>query len=386
MTPRAGEKPADPRLKWLLAVGTTLLCLLGLELGARGLRALATRGQKNVPPHIVTDTPVLYEMNPEHPEVSSQGLRDDEVVIPKPDGTLRLLVLGDSVAYGPEVPRAAAFPDLLETSLRQRYGSVEVINVGVPGYSPYNQLHFYLGKGRRFEPDIVIVAFCMNDVANPRLHWNRAGRHVEVIPPEAIPNHEYDRNHAAPSLASWETGSDPPSLLRHSELYRLLAPRGLSSFEGDPAPESVPESRIPTHITGEDTLSIEVLVDESTPEWSWLTSMYDRLHTAVEADQAKMIIVFFPLAYQLDASYPFLPQKNLLRYCRDRSIPCLDMLEPLRRHRPRQVFLMDSAGYHDIWHLTRFGHELTAGALSRFLQNTGLLSRHPQARPGSGHR
>ena len=52
-----------------------------------------------------------------------------------------------------------------------KYGDADVINAGIGGYSAYNELHYYLNMGRGFEPDIVIAAFCMNDVVNPRLHW-----------------------------------------------------------------------------------------------------------------------------------------------------------------------------------------------------------------------
>lgn len=62
-------------------------------------------------PQFVTcgDCPVLYRMNPDRPDVSAQGLRGGEYAIPKPPGTLRILVLGDSTTYGFRVEPGATF-------------------------------------------------------------------------------------------------------------------------------------------------------------------------------------------------------------------------------------------------------------------------------------
>src|SRR5437867_8110011 len=102
-----------------VSLTATVLFLMLLEITLRSYHA-ARRffvQAKNsevepVPPlYVVIDSPILYGLNPEHPEINSQGLRDDEVSIPKPRGRLRILVLGDSVAYGMAVSRNKTFPN-----------------------------------------------------------------------------------------------------------------------------------------------------------------------------------------------------------------------------------------------------------------------------------
>lgn len=107
-----------------------MLTLVSLEIGLRAYHAAnryftsANDDQVHpVPLHIVTDSPILYGLNPEHPDISSQGTRDDEVTIPKPPSALRILILGDSVAYGSVVPRSNTFPNRLEGQLRKELGS-----------------------------------------------------------------------------------------------------------------------------------------------------------------------------------------------------------------------------------------------------------------------
>jgi lysophospholipase L1-like esterase len=66
------------------------------------------------------------------------GLRNPE---PDPGANLRLVVLGDSYAFGWGVEEEQAFPRLLERLARQAYpeAGVEVINAGIPGYAVLQQ-------------------------------------------------------------------------------------------------------------------------------------------------------------------------------------------------------------------------------------------------------
>ena len=354
-----------------------LLTLALLEIGVRVYSAsTASPGTTPHPLHVRVDSPLLYSLNPAHPEVNSLGMRDDEVEVAKPPGTFRVLVLGDSVAYGDGVPRRSAFPDRLEALLRATRPSAEVLNTAALGYTPYNELQYFLTRGRTLQPDLVLVAFCLNDVANPRLHWNYTQDHIVEIPPEAIPNPEYDRTHAIPVLRRRQEAEQRRRwqfLRQHSRLFRLIESKvsRLRPAQTDDLPDL--NAKVPTHITGEDTLSIEVLVDETSSESQWLRSMYDQLLAAVQHERSRLAIVFFPVAYQLDPAYPYVPQTQLMNYCNSRAIPCLDLLPALRAHPREEIFLLRRSGYDDIWHLTEQGHVLVADMTLRFLQERRLL-------------
>lgn len=362
-------------IKLVVPVVSVLITLLTLEIALRGYHAAKGPSAANVnqvapvPLHVLTDAPYLYGLNPSHPDISSQGTRDDEVAIPKPQGTFRVLILGDSIAYGSGLPKDRTFPNRLELLLREHIGSADVVNAGVSGYSAYNELQYYLARGKEFQPDIVVVAFCMNDVVNPRLHWGDAPG--VKFPNEAIPNHDYDVNHII-ALMQKKQKNDPQSkssVLGHSALYRALAPRLGRLFTKD----LDSNAKIPTYITGEDTISIKVLVDKTTPESRWLRSIYDRLHAAVQANGAKLVVVIFPLAYQLEDNYPFMPQKQIGEYCQQRSIRCLDLLPSFRQHRKEDIFLLNKSPFYDVWHLTEAGHDLSAKEIERFLGDNRLL-------------
>ncbi|HEV3469043.1 MAG TPA: SGNH/GDSL hydrolase family protein [Pyrinomonadaceae bacterium] len=372
----------------LVPVAAVALLLIFLEVAIRGYgaaRSLLTGGgapaRPAVPLHVATREPFLYGLNPEHPGISPQGTRDDAVEVPKPPGTFRVLVLGDSLAYGASVAPEKTFPNQLEALLRERAGPAsEVVNAAVSGYGPYNELHYYLSRGRRFGADVVVVAFCMNDVVNPRLHWGDAPG-VE-IPDEAIPNLEYDRRHVLPTLSETNRarGDAGPPLLKHSRLYGALEPALKRLFA---KPRDFGEGqRVPTYITGEDSISIEVLLDESSPEWLWLTSLYLRLRDAVREDGARLVVALFPLAYQLDEGYPFLPQQRLAAFCERNSIISLDLLPAFGRRAKGDIFMLNNSGYHDVWHLTEEGHRASAEELLRLLGERGLLPAGAGLREG----
>lgn len=366
---------------FLISLFAIVLLIILLEIGIRFFVSSGTpfpstkpKSTSGIPLYILSDNQMLYCLNPEHPSVSSQGTRDKEYAIPKPRDTLRILILGDSVAYGDFVKRDYLFSEQLEKNLNPRYGKVEVIDAGAQGYTPFNELHYYRNKGARFQSDIVILSFCFNDVVNPRLHWNYTTEAITNIPKEAIPNPEYDRYHVLPILKAREH----PSLLMKSALYRFFYSRINRMKVNEKRYSHENGKKYPVYITGEDTISIKVLLDYSSPEWNWLRSILNQLKEAVKRDGATFVILIVPLAYQLEEDYPYFPQKLIQRYCEENSIYFLDLLPAFRKNRGERIFIGAIAregfrDYVDIWHLTPRGHLLAAKEIKAFLLRTGLL-------------
>ena len=109
--------------------------------------------------------------------INSRGVRDDEEIGPKGPDERRIVILGDSLVLSVQVPFKATFGELLEQRLnaeqtRYRY---RVINAGVQGYGPVEELLFFRNVAKAFEPDLVITTlFVGNDAeeavsSEPRL-------------------------------------------------------------------------------------------------------------------------------------------------------------------------------------------------------------------------
>lgn len=98
---------------------------------------------------------------------NSLGLRNREVAIPKPDGVVRILFVGDSFTAGWGVDEDEVYPRLAESFLRAKFPQekIEVVNAGLPSTGP-NYYYLYLkNEITRLDPDIVVVGFWMvNDI------------------------------------------------------------------------------------------------------------------------------------------------------------------------------------------------------------------------------
>ena len=99
-------------------------------------------------------------------QTNSLGFRDRrEYSLPKPPGTFRILVLGDSVTFGHGATFGTTYPYLLEQRLKRWQPAVrwEVWNLGVPGYNTRQELTYLQEVGPLYQPDLVIVGFYPND-------------------------------------------------------------------------------------------------------------------------------------------------------------------------------------------------------------------------------
>lgn len=96
-------------------------------------------------------------------KTSSQGLRDEEAILPKPKNTYRILAVGDSFTFGWGVEPDQSWVELLEPFLTIGDKRVEVVNGGKPGASQTVERRICLAYKDRLEIDAVIVGLYVND-------------------------------------------------------------------------------------------------------------------------------------------------------------------------------------------------------------------------------
>lgn len=105
--------------------------------------------------------------------ISSQRLRNREVVVPKPADVFRILVIGDSVPFGWGVGEQDPFPRRMEDALRtwpRRDGRhYEVVNAGSPGWGLAEEFFWLRDHGMAMAPDLVLHCIINNDIeAHPK--------------------------------------------------------------------------------------------------------------------------------------------------------------------------------------------------------------------------
>ncbi|MBW2196229.1 MAG: hypothetical protein JRF37_12060, partial [Deltaproteobacteria bacterium] len=77
----------------------------------------------------------------------------------------RYLFIGSSITFGWGVPAQKAFAEIVRRELDKAFSELafDVINAGVPGYSSYQGLNYLKKILPRYQPDLVIAEFGIND-------------------------------------------------------------------------------------------------------------------------------------------------------------------------------------------------------------------------------
>ena len=90
---------------------------------------------------------------------NSQGLRMNyDLFFPKKKQ--RVLILGDSLTFGPYLQNQYTFSGILES----RYRYKEIINAGVCGYTIDDELGLFIERAKYSEPDITVLQVLDNDL------------------------------------------------------------------------------------------------------------------------------------------------------------------------------------------------------------------------------
>lgn len=125
-------------------------------------------------------------------DTNSDGFRGGEITAKRPD-TFRILVLGDSIAWGYGVGFEDSFPRQLEEMLNENLdANFEVINAAVPGYGTDQELDLLKKLGLDYQLDLIIVGlFVENDVYDNLVE---GAKHRTVRGGYLIDQYRYERN------------------------------------------------------------------------------------------------------------------------------------------------------------------------------------------------
>lgn len=293
--------------------------------------------------------------------INEQGVRDDESIGPKPPNERRIVVLGDSLVLSVQVQQRQTFCRLLQDRLNAAGGPVRyrVINAGVQGYGPVEELLFFRRVARAFQPDLVITTIFVGNDAE-----------------EAVATASKLRGEPQAADAISETTiTGLRRLVRRSMVLQLLRLRIVSVTDRLPRWGAPPEPPLqsyaehPAARIGEGLRisreCVQAIVDESS------------------AVGAKSMILLMPARFQVDdPDYGRLKQAvegtggTLVRDAATTRfnealssipVPRLDALPALRAALPGpDVFFQQTV------HLTPRGHEIVAQALGDFIVRNGL--------------
>ncbi len=118
-------------------------------------------------------------------DFNSLGLRNREVVIPKPTGVRRVLFLGDSFTVGWGVEQELAFPQVVESNMKSQGVNFESVNAGLTASGMGRQYLFLKNEATQLQPDEIVVAlYLFNDIAHdayrPFLEVDEKGLPIKI--------------------------------------------------------------------------------------------------------------------------------------------------------------------------------------------------------------
>jgi lysophospholipase L1-like esterase len=179
-----------PRYGIKRAIGNLFLTFLSLlitcgavELGLWIIGYNAFRDLENGRELILQPSPnpdVKYELIPgasgyawgTQVEINAHGHRG-RIGDPATFPGFRIIVLGDSITFGTQLPLEATYAYQMQEMLDKSASEYEVLNFGVGGYDILQEAALLEYRGLTYKPNLVVVGFCLNDVgiASPNLEY-----------------------------------------------------------------------------------------------------------------------------------------------------------------------------------------------------------------------
>ncbi len=305
-----------------------------------------------VPPQPYVDPAVFYVKNPtrlydlrpnQDEEVGYAGIRikingfgfrdDADPAVPKPPGTWRAIVLGDSFTFSGKVNLGDTFAKRLERDLSEadRSRRYEVLNLGVPGYKSGQQLDLLRDKGLRLEPDVAIVDYTLNGPSpEVQLLPERAARWPAL-------NRFFKRFDLVQFLyATWKQYS----YIRRGDFLR----RGVN---------------YPS-------------LAEGSERWEASKRDLAEMKRLTEAKRIRLLVVMWPVFVELD-DYPYADKHRLVvDACRRMGIPVLDLLPAFRGLDATKLWAS-----RDDHHPNPVAQRRVAEAVGTELRAEGMVSARP---------
>jgi lysophospholipase L1-like esterase len=313
--------------------------------------------------HRLSRNPVLqYELVPQSSDggsrISTLGLRDREYSALKPQGVLRVLVVGDSIAYGFGVEQSEALSEQLEALLANydvpEVTRFEVLNLGVTGYNALQVAENLRVRGLPLQPDLIVYVYCLND-------------------PQA---YSFELEALRAQLGSAKRGYWDALAQRAARSRLLLLLRYAMATLRDRGPGMPgPDMQWVAIANGRYADYFAELYRDPTA-LARLQSGIDTIVSAASEADAKLAVAIMPVFVHLDGYRLRTLHAQVSRMFEQRGIPVYDLL-------PAYTVLMQRAGpvfVYNALHPNAIGHRMAALFLLRRLAQHGLL-RNQDRRP-----
>ncbi len=378
------------RTRW---IGNLLLAVISLAV-TLGLAELVLR-MMYVPPPIMMEGPALtkgeyFESDPilgwkprNHVQgvhtipgsfastfhTNARGLRGAREFSFEKHQAARMVVVGDSFTWGWGVND----DDIYTAKLAALRPQMDVINLGVTAYGTSQELEYFKTEGRRYRPDVVLLAFCLNDIEEYEFQAIRRGASTEAVASQP------------PSMRSWKSW-----VSEHMYLYRFLIDRINTNKT---LVNALVRIGLKGELSGYEALDFNVrpALRQYPPhladQWERTKGQLRVIRDLARAQHARLILALIPslqtveptafahtIAYTKYEPEDFdldKPYRLLEEFGKEEQIEVLNPVASFRQAQAQRIKLY----LPNDMHFTPAGHELFAKEIQRYLE------QHPTATP-----
>jgi hypothetical protein len=337
----------DPKRVRLFKVLTPVLSivftLILLEVGLRATDHFSkktTKKEKRI--EIIQEAGKLYPASDKlfsltlecenlgHRNYPSMGtsLRDYDYPLPKPENTYRIVGLGDSFAWGWGVAdnRRTTFK-YLECWLNagEDGRQYEVINGAQPGKSVKDYENYVHEYGHRFDPDMFLILYNINDAYLPHASMVVDKRTMDLM----------------------QKQSDPLSDI--SKLYRFIKKMIVKKRVHDYTIKHIKEG---------------YFGPEKQQKWGKAKGNLRVIQAYCQERGIELIVAIFPLLFELEKKYPFQEEVDEVEsFLKSNRIKTVNLLPTFKGKKSTVLWCSPTDS-----HPNRVAHRLAAESIYRFLQ------------------
>jgi hypothetical protein len=284
--------------------------------------------------------------------VNSLGFRGPEISS-REGNHKRVLFLGDSIVFGTGVEPDQTIPAMLQQYLSPH---AEVINAGVPGLSLSDEAALLAEWADVLQPDVVLVGFYLNDFQTSPFRGDR----LAWMGPSAISAINFGRSRSL--LFSSAVGiylRSPDGWEENENWINLLRER-----------RWVDDRQAFLELIGGAGADFEAAWRED--EWAAAEDQLVRMWSVCDAIGARMAIVLFPVAIQVESSVADdFPQQKMKALASRRGFSEIDILSGLPKGaKGRRLF-------YDHCHYTPEGAAYVAAQIAAWVYQEELLFLPP---------
>ena len=330
------------------------------------------------------DEDIGFRLEPsEKAMVNEAGFRDYTYTLRKPKNVYRIVGIGDSqTASCGFTDISNAYLKVLEKNLNSIKGlgmTYEVLNMGVPNYTPHEYLAMLKKYGIEYGPDLVLVAIYL-------------GNDIQVVPQ----NRDYivfdgtlisrralnlsDRSEFEVKLWKWFHERKLYRVVQRAQYAKIWA-----TYDSTPKRKS---NRLSVFMKDEFRTPSEK--DDIHQAWTDVQKSIKQIQNVVQEHDVRLLLVMIPDEHQVNKSlrksslqhlhsneenYDFEQwNRRLTSFCEDNKIDVLDLTPGLSK-----VIQHESLYFKNDIHLNVRGHQLVGEFIQEYLLNRQILSAslHP---------